>query len=142
MSPSDGHQTINPRIRDRRESVERSRTQKRLRLAGVALGVVALVALGLGLLYTPWFGAKVVTVTGVHPNTPDRTIISAAGLLHHPALINVDPVPTAARVESLPFIASAQVTRHWPDGVTIHVTERVPVMAMSGPALPDCGRSS
>jgi cell division protein FtsQ len=134
MSPADVHQTINPRIRERRESVERSRTQKRLRRAGVALGVLALVALAGGLLHTPWFGAKVVTVTGVHPNTSDRTIMTAAGLLHHPALINVDPVPTAARVKSLPFIASAQVTRHWPDAVTIHVTERVPVMVMSGPA--------
>jgi cell division protein FtsQ len=134
MSPPDGHQAINPRIRERLESVERSRNQKRLRLAGVALAVVALVALGVGLLYTPWFRAKVVTVTGVHPNTTDRTIMTAAGLLHRPALIKVDPGPTAARIESLPFIASAQVTRHWPDAVTIHVTERVPVMVMSGPA--------
>jgi cell division protein FtsQ len=134
MSPSDGHGSIDPRIKERRESVERSRTQKRLRWAGAALGVVALVALGVALLHTPWFGAKVVTVTGAHPNTPDLAIVTAAGLLHHPALINVDPDPTAARVESLPFIASAQVTRHWPDGVTIHVTERVPVVAMGGPA--------
>ena len=133
MSPADSDQTINPRIRERRESVERSRTQKRLRLAGVALGAVALVALAVGLLYTPWFAAKVVTITGAHPNTPDRSIVAAAGLLHHPPLISVDPIPTAARVESLPFIASAQVTRHWPDAVIIHVTERVPVMAMAGP---------
>ena len=133
MSPTDGPQTINPRIRERRESVERSRTQKRLRLAGIAVAAVALVALAVGLLYTPWFGAKVVTITGAHPNTPDRTIVAAAGLLHHPPLINVDPIPTAVRVESLPYIASAQVTRHWPDTVVIHVTERVPVMVMSGP---------
>lgn len=134
MSPADGHQSINPRIRERRESVERSRTQQRLRRSAMALGVVALVALGVGLLYTPWFGAKVLTVTGVHPNTSDRTIMAAAGLLHHPPLINVDPVTTATRVESLPFIASAKVTMHWPDAVNIQVIERVPVVVMSGPA--------
>jgi cell division protein FtsQ len=133
MSPADGHQTINPRIRDRRASVERSRTQKRLRLAGLALGVVTLLALATGLLFTPWFGANVVTITGVHPNTPDRILVATAGLLHHPALISVDPGQTAARVKSLPFIASAQVTRHWPDAVSIHVTERVPVTTMGGP---------
>ena len=134
MSPAGGHQTINPRIRERRESVERSRSQKRLRLAALALGLVALAAMGVGLLYTPWFEATVVKVTGAHPNTPDRTIMKAAGLLRHPALISVDPGPTSSRIELLPFIASAQVTRHWPDAVTIRVTERVPVMAMSGPA--------
>ena len=134
MSPADGHGSIDPRIKERRESVERSRTQKRLRWAAVVLGLAALVALGVGLLHTPWFKANVITVTGVHPNTPVAPIVDAAGLAHHPPLISVDPGPAAARVDSLPFIASAQVTRHWPDGVTIHVTERKPVVAMAGPA--------
>ena len=133
MSPSDGHSAIDPRIKERRESIERSRTYKRLRWVGVLLGVVALVALVVGVLHTPVFGARVVKVTGAHPNTPLTAIVTAAGLDHHPPLISVDPGPAAARVESLPFIASAQVTRHWPDGVTIHVTERKPVMTMAGP---------
>ena len=134
MSPANGPGSIDPRIKERRESVERSRTQKRLRWAAAVLGLAALVALGVGLLHTPWFEAEVITVTGAHPNTPDRAIVDAAGLAHHPPLISVDPGPAAARVDSLPFIASAQVTRHWPDGVTIHVTERKPVVAMAGPA--------
>jgi cell division protein FtsQ len=54
-------------------------------------------------------------------------------VLHHPPLISVDPDPAAARVETLPFIASARVIRHWPDAVTIAVTERIPVTAMAGP---------
>jgi len=134
MSRSDQQGTIDPRIRERRESVERSRTQKRLRWAAVGAGVIVLVVLAVGLLHTPWFGAKVVTVTGSHPNTSTQDIETAAGVAHHPPLISVDPGPAAARVESLPFIASAQVTRHWPDAVTIHVTERVPVVAMAGPS--------
>ena len=133
MSPRDRHEAIDPRIKERRESVERSRSQKRLRWGLGVLGVVALIALVVGLLHTPWFGARVVTVTGTHPNTTDLAIVTAAGLVHHPPLVGVDPGPTAARVESLPFIASAQVTRHWPDGVTIHVTERRPTAAMAGP---------
>ena len=134
MSRSDQQGTIDPRIRERRESVERSRTQKRLRWAAVGAGVIVLVGLAVGLLHTPWFGAKVVTVTGSHPNTSTQDIETAAGVAHHPPLISVDPGPAAARVESLPFIASAQVTRHWPDAVTVHVTERVPVTTMAGPA--------
>jgi len=135
MSPKDAQGVIDPRIKERRESIERSRTQKRLRWAAAVLGLVALVALGIGLLHTSLFSAKVVTVTGDHPNTPDAAIVGAAGLLHHPPLISVDPGPTAARVETLPFIASAQVTRHWPDAVTIKVTERKSVVAMAGPTV-------
>ena len=132
--PTDDRETIDPRIRQRREQVERSRTQTRLLwLAGV-LAACALVALGIFLLHTPWFEAKVVTVVGTHPNTSDLAIESAAGLLHHPPLISVDPGTTAAKVESLPFVASAQVKRHWPDAVTITVTERKPVATMAGPA--------
>ncbi len=125
---------IDPRIRQRREQIERSRTQKKLRWVALVAGVALLVGVGSLVLHTPWFEARIVTVTGSHPNTTDQAIESAAGLLHHPALVSVDPGPTAARVESLPFIASARVTRHWPDAVTISVTERVPVATMSGPA--------
>lgn len=134
MRPSDGQETIDPRIRERRESIVRSRTQKRLRWAGAFVALAALVALAVGLLHTPWFGARVVTVTGAHPNTSAAVIETVAGLGHRPPLISVDPGAAAARVESLPFIASAQVTRHWPDAVIIHVTERKPTVAMAGPA--------
>ncbi len=133
MSPpaDDG---IDPRIRQRREQVERSRTQKRLRWLAVAGAVVAVVALGALLLHTPLFEAKVVKVTGDHPNTSTAAIEAAAGVQHHPPLISVDPGPAAARIESLPFIASATVSRHWPDAVTIAVTERHPATTMAGPA--------
>jgi cell division protein FtsQ len=130
VSRSDDAQ-IDPRIRQRRESIERSRLRRRLRWVAVAVGVAALVALAVGLLHTPLFEAKVVTVTGTHPNTTGAAILQAAGLEHHPPLISVDPGAAAARVESLPFIASAQVSRHWPDSVTVHVTERVPVTTMA-----------
>jgi cell division protein FtsQ len=125
--------SIDPRIRQRREQVERSRTQKRLRWLALFVGVAVLVAAGVFLLHTPPFEAKVVTVTGDHPNTTTGAIEAAAGVMHHPPLISVDPGPAAARVETLPFIASAKVTRHWPDGVTIAVTERLPVTVMAGP---------
>jgi cell division protein FtsQ len=72
-------------------------------------------------------------VSGSHPHTSDAAIEVAAGLDGSPPLISVDPGPTAARVERLPFIATARVERHWPDGVSIAVTERVPTTVMAGP---------
>ena len=53
MSPADGSRAIDPRIKERRESVERSRTQRRLRWAAAVLGVAALVALGRRACSTP-----------------------------------------------------------------------------------------
>ena len=134
MSPPASTEEINPRIRQRREQVERSQSQKRMRRLAAVLAVAALVATGVYLIHTPLFGAKKVTITGIHPNTSDLAIRSSAGLLHHPPLISVDPGPAEARVETLPFIATARITRHWPDSVTIAVTERRPVAAMAGPA--------
>jgi len=134
VTPPPDDAGIDPRIRQRREQVERSRTQKRLRWLAVAGGVAVVAVLGVLALHTPLFEARVVTVAGAHPNTTTAAIEAAAGVTHHPPLISVDPGPAAARVETLPFIASARVARHWPDGVTVTVTERRPVTAMAGPA--------
>ena len=84
-------------------------------------------------MHTALFSARVVTVPGSHPHTTTAAVVAAARLGAHPPLISVDPGATAARVEALPYIASARVERHWPDGVTIAVTERVPVAVMAGP---------
>jgi cell division protein FtsQ len=126
--------SIDPRIRQRRNDIQRSRGRRRLRWVLVAAAAAVLVAGGIALLHTSFFSARVVTVTGAHPHTSTATIEMAAGLDHRPPLISLDPGAVARRVETLPFIASAQVHRHWPDGVQITVTERVPALQMAGPS--------
>jgi cell division protein FtsQ len=138
VSPADGFDVdelsdIDPRIHQRRVDIRRLQGQRRLRWIGGALGAAVLVGLVVGLVHTPWFGAQAISVTGPHPHTPEGAIVAAAGLQHHPPLVSVDPGVVARRVEALPFIATAQVRRHWPDGVQIAVTERVPVIQMAGP---------
>jgi cell division protein FtsQ len=125
--------TIDPRIWQRRLSIQRSRGRRRLQWIGGVVAVFLLVVVVVALLHTRWFSAQVITVTGTHAHTSDAAIVEAAGLEHHPALISVDPGATAKKVEALPFIASAQIHRHWPDGVAISVTERAPVVQMAGP---------
>ena len=125
---------IDPRIHQRRLAIARLEGRRRLRIVIGAAGVVVLVLVAWALLHTGLFGARVVTVTGSHPHTTTAAIVVAANLGGRPPLIDVDPAATAARVESLlPYIASATVRRHWPDGVSIAVTERTPVAAMAGP---------
>ncbi len=133
--PDDGNgrPSIDPRIRQRRVAIRRSQGRRRLRWIGGVAAVIILVIAALGLVHTPWFGAQAVSVTGTHPRTPSAAIVAAAGLEGHPPLISVNTGAVAKKVESLPFIASAQVKKHWPDGVQIAVTERAPVVQMAGP---------
>ncbi len=86
----------------------------------VALCVVLLV------LHTPLLALRGATVRGAE-HTGTQAVLHAAGLLTNPPLIDVDPKTVAANVEKLPWIAHATVVRHWPDRVTITVTERVPL---------------
>ncbi|HEX4244927.1 MAG TPA: FtsQ-type POTRA domain-containing protein [Acidimicrobiales bacterium] len=124
---------IDPRIRQRRVAIARHQGRRRLRIV-VALVIVAIVVVGgLGLLHTGLFSAKKVAVTGSHPHTPTATILAAAGLTGHPPLISVNPGAVAAKVERLPWIAAARVSRNWPDHVTIAVTERAAAASMAGP---------
>ncbi len=128
-----GPAAIDPRIRQRRAEVARHRGRRRLRRIVVALVVAAIVAGAVALLHSPWASARVVTVRGVHPHTPTAAIVAAAGLIGHPPLVSVDPGASAARIEALPFVATATVQRRWPDGVVVTVTERVPTVQMAGP---------
>jgi cell division protein FtsQ len=100
----------------------------------IGLGVVlVLVAGAVALLHTPLFSARALSVQGVHDEIPTAKIIEAAGLEGHPPLISVNPGAAAKRIEALPFIHTAKVDRHWPDGVTVVVTERLPRVVMAGP---------
>lgn len=125
---------IDPRIRQRRLAVARRQGRRRLRVLVAAAIVVVLVAGGFGLLHTGFFSAKKVEVSGAHPHVSSATILAAAGLTGHPPLISVNPGAVAAKVEGLPWVATARVSRNWPDHVTIAVTERVPVAIMAGPS--------
>jgi cell division protein FtsQ len=71
-----------------------------------------------------------VTVTGsVH--TPAAEIEAVAGLSDHPPLIDVDPRAAAARIERLPWVRSAVVSRLWPDGVRVAVVEETPLATVA-----------
>jgi cell division protein FtsQ len=126
--------SIDPRIRQRRVAVQRGAGRRRLRWILIGLVVAVLVVVGAEVLHTSLFSSKVVVVTGSHPKTPTATILAAAGLEHPRPLIDINPATAATKVETLPYIASAQVKRHWPDGVEVAVTERVPVAVVAGPA--------
>jgi cell division protein FtsQ len=70
-----------------------------------------------------------VTVTGTHM-VPSAEVAAAADVPLGTPLIRVNTGQVARRVEGIRQIASATVTKNWPDGLTITVRERTPVVAV------------
>jgi cell division protein FtsQ len=115
---------IEPRILERREEVARQRVRKRLRVAGIGGAVVVVMVGAWATLHSPVLAARHVTVIGaIH--TGVGPVEAAVGLTGQP-LVDVNPGLVAARVEALPWVAHATVTKHWPDGISVTVVERVP----------------
>ena len=106
--------------------MEKSKTRKRLWIAGAIGAVLFLLIGGWVILHRSWFSANHVAVTGaVHESTSQ--VIAAAGLASHPPLISINTGTAAAGVETLPWVKSATVSIKWPSSVGIVVVERTPV---------------
>ncbi len=88
-----------------------------------------MVGVGWALLDSRFFVVRSVTVTGTHLVT-GAEVRSAAAIPPGLPLIRVNSAMIAHRVEQIRQVQSAQVSRDWPDGVTIAVTERTPVLAV------------
>lgn len=111
------------------------RPRTRWRAAFFALAGVAIVAgVGWALLGDRLLVVRSVTVTGTHPPVTQAQVAAAADVPLGTPLMNVDAGAVTRRVEAIRQVASATVTKDWPDHLVIAVTERVPVMAvrMSG----------
>jgi cell division protein FtsQ len=104
------------------------------RAAFFALAAVAIVfGVGWALLDSRFFVVRSVAVTGTHLVTGAEVRSAAAVPLGLP-LIRLNSAMITHRVEQIRQVESAQVSRDWPDGVTITVVERTPVLAVaSGP---------
>lgn len=105
-----------------------------LRLAGIALLVAGVAALGvLGWRWRASATVDRVAVTGTQHAPPD-TVRRLARVDSGAVMTEVDPILVADRVVRHPWIKSATVTPHWMYGtLTIAVTERTPAALAVGP---------
>lgn len=94
------------------------------------VAVVVVVALAATLVYTLWYSSllavKGVQITGTRTLTTQHVRDVARVPIGKP-LIGVDLEAIQRRVAALAPVASVDVTRRWPDEVSIRVVERVPV---------------
>ncbi len=100
------------------------------RAAFFVLAAVAIVGgVSWALLDSRFFVVRSVTVTGTHLVTRAE-VRSAAAIPPGVPLIRVNGTAIAHRIEQIRQVQTAQVSRDWPDGVTITVIERTPVLAV------------
>jgi len=130
-APQEAPPAIEPRILERREEVARQRSRRRRRMAGVVGAVVVVVGGVWAALHSPVLAERHVTVTGAF-HTGTAAVVAAAAVNGQP-LVDINPGQVAGRVEALPWVAHATVTRHWPDSLTVTVVERVPVAVVESP---------
>ena len=109
-------------------SARRTRTPWRaafLALAG--LGILA--GVGWALLGSRLLVVRSISVTGTHLVTRAQ-VLAAAGVPLGTPLMRVNTALVERRVDAIRQVASASVTRDWPDHLAITVRERVPVVAV------------
>lgn len=110
--------------------------QRRMRAAAPWLaGLVAVALLGLvGLVIyrSSVFGVRSVAVRGNTLVTADQ-VRSAAAVRHNAPLASLDLAAVARRVQRLPAVRQARITRDWPSTLVVTVTERTPVAVLARP---------
>jgi cell division protein FtsQ len=117
-----------------RRSFTRRRWRERLRRARPwILGILLVALIGTGVWLVYFSSAMVVTgveVTGTRELSSAR-VQSVADVPEGDQLARVDLAAIQARVETIPAVREADVSRAWPDTVHIEVAEREPVAVVS-----------
>jgi cell division septal protein FtsQ len=100
-----------------------------LRLLLIAAGIVVLISLAVGLLYSPLLNVRHLRITAP-ASIPRQELLAIAGLSHPRPLIDIDTGKVAARLNAIPTLGAARVSRHWPATLNIAVVARTPIAAM------------
>jgi cell division protein FtsQ len=110
------------------------------RAFAAALALTILVVAGWALLGPTVLVVRHVRVTGTGAQLPAATVRETAGIALGTPLARLDTAAAARRVERIPAVLSARVSRSFPDTVVIAVRARIPAVAVrtgSGYALVD-----
>ncbi len=122
---------IEPRIRQRRIGVTRSKHRRRLWWLALGALVVAIVVGVLAVLGSSMFAVDQVSVNGA-VYTDQGALDAVIDDLTGTAVLLVDTDEVEAQIEAIPWVRDARVTTSFPDSASIEIRERTPVAAMMG----------
>lgn len=120
---------IDPRIRERRVEVARAAGRRRLRVVLAALAALGATGLVAAATRSPLLDIDHVLVDGAG-RTGRAAVVRAAAVDAQPLMVEFDTAAAARRIEALPWVHSAEVTKEWPNRVAVRVVERVAVAAL------------
>jgi cell division protein FtsQ len=116
-------------VRSRRAFARRQWSRRWLTWKYLLLGLL-LVGVLAGAVWLVWFSSYLavrhVEVSGAD-RLGDAEVLAAADVPEGEPLARVDLATVRTRIQALADVSSAEVTRAWPDTVTITVEERTPV---------------
>lgn len=127
-----GGPRVDPRIARRRQEVVNAQIRRRRRRFVALLVVTALAVVAVGITRSPLLDVDHVRTVGATRTGPD-VVIAAAGISVGDPMAAIDLAAAEARIERLPWVADATVTRDWPGTVRIAVIERVRIAVTDGP---------
>ncbi len=122
--------SVDPRIEDRRDGVRRQRRRTLTVRLGLVCCVALLVAAAFGLTRSPFLDVDRVTITGGDQVTATSIMVAAEVAVGDP-MTDIDLGGAEGRLESLPWVATAAISREWPSTVTIELTERTPIAVVT-----------
>ncbi len=121
---------MHPRFRARRIKVKRDAGRRRLRRL-VALGVLAaLMVCAYVVTRSPLLDLDHVRVTGL-AHTDEATLLAAGGLRTGQPMTDLDIDNARHKISALPWVDTVAIDRHWPGTVSVAVTERRAVAALT-----------
>jgi len=118
------------RILERRRAIIAERVRRRRRQVLIGLALLVVTAGLYQVARSPLFGLSAVRVRGASATTR-AAVLAAAGLHNGEPYLAIHLDEVRRRVEALPAVASARVTRAYPSSLRITVTERRPTAVVS-----------
>jgi cell division protein FtsQ len=116
---------VEPRIVDRRQTVQLLARRRRHRMQIALVAVVLLVAAAVGLALSPVFAVQKIAVTG-QSRLEESALVSSSGIAIGDHLVAVDLSAARSALMKMPWVASAHVERKWPHTLSFKITEQQP----------------
>lgn len=120
-----------PRLRARRIAVRRAEGRRRLRVALVIAGLLVIVIAILAVAASPLVAVDTVDVEGAVYADPEVVKSVVDDMLGEPILL-VDLAAAERRLEEIPWVSAARVTRDLPGRVLVEILERRPLAHFRG----------
>jgi hypothetical protein len=122
--------TMDPRFARRRAEIQRQRHRRRMRIVSMVAAVVVICIAAVVSVFTPLARVRHLRVEVAGPVSAAQ-VIALAGLNGRTLMIHDDPASIAHRLDAVPYLGDARVSRQLPATIRISVAVRSPVAAVA-----------